>query len=236
VLVTTDDKAYLRFGRFDGPPAMHTFDVHSQPTRAPTAATLRMLQALALLAILVVLFAFYRGTIAKAVTLPPTCELALTSQRLLGCAIDLLPFTLAAAVVLHLNWFEAWRRMVAWAFHPEIGGTGLPEHPYLLWWLLGAGGYATYSLILELVTHRTVGKVLTRTYVLSQAGTAPAAWQILLRNAARFVEILPPFWVLAFLAVLSRNRQRAGDLFAQTLSVRPAAPPRHQPGPSDPND
>jgi len=225
ILVTSEGQACLQFGRLDGPPAMQTFDVYARPAHTPGSTTFRAIQALAMLAMVVIIVVFYRPSISQAATLPTGWELAFTSQRLLGCAIDLIPFSLAAAVVLHLNWTDAWRRMGAWAFHPELGGTGLPERPYLLWWFLSAGGCTVYSLVLELITHRTVGKVCARTYLLSSNGTRPAAWQILIRNLSRFIELLPPLWILGFLAILSRNRQRAGDLFARTLCVRPVAPP-----------
>jgi uncharacterized RDD family membrane protein YckC len=79
-------------------------------------------------------------------------------------------------------------------------------------------------LVMELLTGRTVGKVLTGTRLLAETGTRPASWQILVRNALRLLELVPQFWILGLLVLLSRNRQRLGDIFARTLVVRRAGP------------
>ena len=47
--------------------------------------------------------------------------------------------------------------------------------------------------------------------------------QVLARNVFRILEMTPPLWALNFLAVLTRNRQRLGDLFARTVVVRGVA-------------
>jgi uncharacterized RDD family membrane protein YckC len=46
------------------------------------------------------------------------------------------------------------------------------------------------------------------------------------RNVLRCLELMPPFWVLGFVVVLSRNRQRVGDIFARTIVVRRLGRPR----------
>jgi hypothetical protein len=76
---------------------------------------------------------------------------------------------------------------------------------------------------MELLTRRTVGKVFARVYLLSETGTRPAAWQILVRNLSRLIEFTPQFWFLVVLVLISRNRQRLGDIFARTLAIRLAA-------------
>jgi uncharacterized RDD family membrane protein YckC len=58
--------------------------------------------------------------------------------------------------------------------------------------------------------------------VLSESGSVPTLRQILVRNALRLLELQPPLWILGFLVVLSRNRQRVGDLFARTVVIRHA--------------
>ena len=220
LVVGADGSAYLRFGRFDGASAMPTHDVFAEPVRPVPGVDFHTLQAALVLAILVTLFAFRRGSIATAIPLPPGWTPALSLQRLLGCAIDLLPFSVVFALVLGVDWPNGLRQLVDWAFGPQVGESALPEGPVLTWWLLSAGAYTGYSLLLELLTGRTVGKVLLRTRLLSRTGVRPSVWQILLRNIFRFLEVLPPFWILGFLVVLSRNRQRVGDIFAHTLSVR----------------
>ena len=218
-----DGAAYLQFGRFDGPSAIATFDVQAEPRPELPSITFQTLRFVVLLSILIPLFAFRRGSIAMLVKLPQEWRLEFTLRRLAGCACDLLPFSLATAVVLQINLIEGFREMASWAFNPQLNNTGLPQSSYLQWWLLSAAGYTIYSLMMELITCRTIGKVVMRTYLLSQSGTRPALWQILVRNLFRFIEVMPPFWILGFLVVLSRNRQRVGDIFAKTLAVHPQA-------------
>ena len=216
-----DGAAYLQFGRFDGPSAIATFDVQAEPRPDQPSVTFQTLRFVVLLSILIPLFAFRRGSIAMLVKLPPGWTLEFTFRRLVACACDLLPFSLAAAVVLQINWTEGFQEMASWAFNPQLNNTGLPQSSYLQWWLLSVSGYTIYSLTMELITCRTIGKVVMRTYLLSQSGARPAIWQILVRNLFRFIEVMPPFWILGFLVVLSRNRQRVGDIFAKTLAVHP---------------
>ena len=80
---------------------------------------------------------------------------------------------------------------------------------------------------------RTIGKVFLGTRVLSENGTRPNAVQIVARNVSRFLELLPPLWVLGFLVVLSRNRQRLGDIFARTVVVRGVKPAPKNPEAGD---
>ena len=90
----------------------------------------------------------------------------------------------------------------------------------MLWWGIACGTSTLYALVMELLVQRTVGKLLMGTRVLSERGTAPHVLQTILRNVLRLLELMPPFWLLGFLVVLSRNRQRLGDIFARTLVVR----------------
>ena len=227
VLVTTaDGPAFVRFGHSSDPSALSTINLleDDRPEPAPIAG-FPTLRAVVLLGILAMLLAFRRGAIFTPLELPEGRRLAFTMQRLAGCAIDLLPFSLAAALILRINWFAAFPQLLRWALEPRINDSGLPDAPIVYWWCLSLGGYALYSLAMELLTRRTVGKVLMRVELLSEAGTPPAAWQIVVRNLFRLVELIPPFWILGFLVVLSRNRQRVGDIFARTIAVRRAPVP-----------
>jgi uncharacterized RDD family membrane protein YckC len=58
--------------------------------------------------------------------------------------------------------------------------------------------------------------------VRTESGLRPRLWQIAVRNLLRYLELMPPYWVLGFVVVLSRNRQRVGDIFARTIVVRRA--------------
>ena len=217
---------YLRFGRVETPPTENTaslvsvFDQRRSPGTAPR--WLQTATLLILMGLLLALFAFRRGALARVIELPPDCALAFAFQRLAGCALDLVPFTVVAAALLGVPWQAALRELFMWAAGTDAASNRLPAANTLLWWVYSTSAYALYALIMECLTRRTVGKVLVGTHVLSESGSVPTLRQILVRNALRLLELQPPLWILGFLVVLSRNRQRVGDLFARTVVIRHA--------------
>jgi uncharacterized RDD family membrane protein YckC len=239
VLLMSDasDRPYLQFGRPDAPPAepsVSLADVFSP--RSPPGQALRWFQGstlFVLVGVLLALFLFRRGAMVKPAILPPECALALAMQRLLGGLIDLAPFALAAGVIITVDWQHALRELSGWAFGSAAAAGKLPATRTLVWWGLSCGGYMAYCLVMELLTRRTIGKVLLGTRVLSENGTMPNAVQIVVRNVFRFLELMPPLWVLGFLVVLSRNRQRLGDIFARTVVVRGVRPAPKNPEAGD---
>jgi uncharacterized RDD family membrane protein YckC len=220
LLYTNPTCTCLVFGRFDGPPAISTVDLLAQPARQRPATPIQTAWLGLLLLILATVFVFRRRQLVTPATLPADLSVAFTMQRLAGCLIDLLPLSLLTAAVLRIGWFDAWEQLASWAVDPRLARFGLPDQAALTWWLLTAALYAVYAVVMELATSATVGKMLVRIKVVSRNGHRPAAWQILLRNLLRLVELMPPFWVLGFLVVLSQNRQRTGDVLANTLVVR----------------
>lgn len=216
-------RPYLQFARLAGAPVENTYDVAAEAKPDRPSALLQLFKAGVLVFLLVALFVFRRGSLSTAVKLPEGFSLAFTIHRLFGLLVDLLPFSLAAAFVLRVNWTDALGEMVVWAF-PQAEDTGVPEAALGMWWLLSVGGYTLYCMLLELATGQTAGKRLSRLVVMAENGKRPAAWQTVLRNIFRLLELLPPFWILGFFVVLSRNRQRVGDLFARTVVVRRPPP------------
>jgi uncharacterized RDD family membrane protein YckC len=221
--LTAQGEAYVRFGRVDGPPTEPTVDV-AQLLAEPGvlrrgSGVFQSLTFALLVGVLVGLFVFRRGSMVRVVELPPGCALALNVQRLGAWLIDFIPFTLAAAAAVGIPWGEGLSALGRWGISPNQG-DGLPEQNVLLWWSLSVVGYTTYSLVMELITRRTVGKVIARVYLLSEAGTRPTAGQILARNLTRLIELMPQFWIFVVLVVFSRNRQRMGDIFARTVAIR----------------
>jgi uncharacterized RDD family membrane protein YckC len=218
---------HLQFVGIGGPPtepSLAVREVLARPGLHLRVQGLIQAATLFLLVVMMVVFLVFRRTsVMRPAQLPARCELALVSQRAAATVIDLSIFALPAALLLGVNWRDGLWRLGAWG----IGGgpaSELPDAKLLLWWGITAGGFALYSLVMELTVRRSLGKMLTGVHLLSDTGTPPAAWQILLRNLTRFVELLPQFWVLALLMVISRNRQRLGDVFARTVAVRYVAP------------
>jgi len=229
-----DSQWYLRFGRVDGRPAepsVPVAGVFEQPHGLGVGRQwVPAVLLLVLFGMMLSLFVFRRGALVAPVALPEGCAVALAMQRLLGCLIDLAPFVLATGALLRVDWQGGLRELLQWGMRWTWGDDGTvsqtPVAATLVWWLVACAAHTLYALVMELLTQRTIGKVLTGTRLLSESGQAPAAPQIIVRNLVRFVELLPPMWVLGFLIVLSRNRQRAGDIFARTVVVRRAKTPK----------
>ena len=220
---------YIRFGRLDGAPALQTIDVFTDAEQiVPPVSLYQTLRPLILLGVLAAVLAFRRGSVVKPVTLPEDRALAFVMQRLLGLLIDLVPFAVVCALLLRVDFVAGVRELARWAFNPQMDGSGMPASGFMLWWCVSAGSYTVYSLLMELATGRTVGKTLLRVELLSEAGTRPGPAQIFVRNLMRLIEIMPPFWILGFFLVLSRNRQRVGDIFARTVAVRHIEPPSEE--------
>ncbi len=221
--LTAQGDAYLRFGRIDGPPTESTLPV-AQVLAEPGVlrrgrGVFQGLTFALLVGVLVGLFVFRRGSMVRVVELPPGCALALNVQRVAAWLIDFIPFTLAAAAAVGVPWGEGLSALGRWGISPNQE-AGLPEQNVLLWWSLSVLGYATYSLVMELIARRTVGKVIARVHLVSETGTRPTAGQILTRNLTRLIEFMPQFWIFVVLVVFSRNRQRMGDIFARTVAIR----------------
>ena len=124
-----------------------------------------------------------------------------------------------------IQWLDGLRELAAWGIGTS-SESGHPPAEILMWWAASCSLHSLYMLVMELLTGRTVGKVLTGTRLLAETGTRPTVWQILVRNLLRLLELVPQFWILGLLVLLSRNRQRLGDIFARTLVVHRAGLPK----------
>jgi uncharacterized RDD family membrane protein YckC len=220
--------ALVRFGRIgDGPsePGFRPADAFRETdTIQRTSGVFQFATFIVLLAVLTGLFVFRRDAMVSPAALPAGVEPAYAFQRLLSFLIDFSPFLIAAGIALPgVRPLDALQRVAMWGLGRE-DDSGLPSREILLWWGLSCGGYAVYSLVMEAVTGRTVGKVVAGVRILGESGARPTLLQILVRNAMRIIELTPQFWVLGLLVVFSRNRQRLGDLFARTVVVRRSAP------------
>ena len=92
-------------------------------------------------------------------------------------------------------------------------------------WLLALVGYLLLS---EMIFGQSVGKAVTRIRVRSATGGRAAAYQILLRNTARFIDFFPiplggmRIWYLiaVIAASVTSRRQRIGDILGKTVVRR----------------
>jgi uncharacterized RDD family membrane protein YckC len=227
----------VRFGRLDAPPAETTRTLAEiLAARVRPLAQRGWVQAATLVVLgvlLVMLFIFRRGALAAPALLPRGCAPALTVQRLLAWLIDLAPFALVIATVTGVDWRGALHELSSWASGGEPSTPALPSGATLLWWGASCACQTVYALVMEGLMQRTVGKLLLGTCVLAENGQRPRFGQVVVRNLLRFVELLPPCWLLGFLVVLSRKRQRLGDLLARTIVVRGYRPKPPSEGPGD---
>ena len=230
VLLCTDDTgaSLLQFGRTGEAPAESTVQISevvtTSETRKGVDVAIQITTFAVLVAILAMLFVFRRGSMVTSAVLPPGYALALNLQRLVAWAIDFLPFTLIAAKSIGVSWSSGFATLAGWGISPDPD-AGLPDVRILSWWAMSAVCYTVYMLIMELLTRRSIGKVIAGVRLLSEVGHRPSAGQIFVRNAIRLVELMPQFWIFALFVVLSRNRQRVGDILARTVVVRQVALP-----------
>jgi uncharacterized RDD family membrane protein YckC len=232
------DEMYLRFGGVEGQalePTVRLSTVFRRPeVRQQVNGLLRMASLMVMAALLGSLLLFRRTGLVRPVVLPTGLDPALVSQRVAAAGLDFAPFFVAGAVMLGLSPTEGLRSLATWAF----GGADvdLPSVNVLTWWGLSVTGWTLYCTVLELATGRTVGKLLLGIRLLSETGTRPRHWQVLARNGSRLLELLPHLWAFGLLILISRNRQRLGDLLSQTVVVRTVEPQGTASGPGPRDD
>jgi uncharacterized RDD family membrane protein YckC len=79
------------------------------------------------------------------------------------------------------------------------------------------------TCIAELISGSTLGKRIMRCRVVDNRGGQAKRGQVLIRNAMKVMELLA--FLLLILPLLSRHRQRLGDLVARTVVVDTAGHP-----------
>jgi uncharacterized RDD family membrane protein YckC len=174
--------------------------------------------------IMLAIFSRRHESILNAVVPPPGTLLATHARRILAFMLDAAfcsPLVLTAiygtALACHID---------LWTVIPEYAvsavGTAEPIWLQLFWpWAAGCAVFCIYGVVFEWRWSATPGKRVFKCRVISEDGTPSKKSAILWRNAARFVEFFLPFQFLPVivLVLLTRNRQRLGDLIARTLVV-----------------
>lgn len=226
----SDGAPLLRFAGLGIPATMETTRL-GDTLRGPAAALRidQVIQAITwiiLLAVILSISFFRRGSIMRDATLPPGSALALMLQRLLGAAIDIAPIGLVLAELLDVRWREGLSLLAEWGVFAQP--EAMRDAALLKWWGLTSLVYAGYACVMEMTIGRTLGKIIMRTWITSDDGQPPRPWQMFARNAFRLIELMPQFWILWLMVLLSRNRQRIGDIFGRTVVVR------HVPLPPEP--
>ena len=127
------------------------------------------------------------------------------------------------STLLMLRWLGAWIDFIILASFllvPEsLLGNELYQRTIWIW----IAPLILYFPILEGIWGRSVGKLLTGLIVVDKAGHAPGFWKAILRTIPRIIEVNPLLigGIPAAIAVVaSKERQRLGDMLAQTYVVK----------------
>ncbi|MCC6361815.1 MAG: RDD family protein [Phycisphaerales bacterium] len=228
-LLAADDTGehFVQFARAGEKPLETSFSIDATLNAPLQTVYVQNFMHMALYAVLifvmVFLFWFRRDSVLQTVTLPPDAALALAFQRLLGWLIDFAPIAIVVALVMGVEPAAGVGRLFDWGI-VSSKDTSIPPRPVLVWWAVSVSVYVAYALLMELLVGRTLGKMLVGTRVLGEQGDRPRTWQVITRNLMRIFELFPHFWIFAFIVLLSRNRQRLGDVFGRTVVVRKIDP------------
>jgi len=224
--ISDDGQPYLRFGA-PGAPTEPTLAIEAlwkhQTSELRSRTAWQALTIAVMLAVLIGLFVFRRDALTRVLALPADVAIATGLRRLLAWAIDVAPFVIAAARVAGMDVRSALLGLARWGLSPDVEAA-YPSPELLRFWLLAAVGHTAYCLVMELLTFRTVGKVLLGLAVAGEDGRPPRRYAVLWRNLSRLIELLPQFWVFVLIVPFSRNRQRLGDLLARTIIIRRLRP------------
>jgi uncharacterized RDD family membrane protein YckC len=191
------------------------FEPAPEPALSPELKA--WLTPLVLIAILAVMYLRRGEGLVDAVALPPNTRLAPLWRRGVGTTIDLLP---AIVLTVPLWWSVikvekvAWERLIA-------DPTTISASLYGVSWVARAI-YALYCGAMEAALGQTAGKMIGQCRVISHLGDRPTLRQIGIRNAVRLVELDPllSIWWVVILVLLTRNRQRLGDILAGTVVIQ----------------
>jgi uncharacterized RDD family membrane protein YckC len=163
-----------------------------------------------------------RDAITQPAILPPGLMPAQLSKRTLGFVLDLLP---AVVSTLPFWWEPLNKYLLLQQEHAREVGFLLP-YVRALWWpmLITRLVYAGYCLVWELWRGNTPGKMVAQLAVLSMSGRPCRRGQTIARNLIRIIELEPllKIWPLLVVVVVTRNRQRLGDVWARTIVVERA--------------
>jgi uncharacterized RDD family membrane protein YckC len=150
--------------------------------------------------------------------LPPYVQTASLGRRTAAAIVDLIPAWVAAYslapiqvnadITLQKNFWEESQRL---AQNPELFKF---LAVFYLFWI----GYLVFA---EILLSATPGKLIFQLIVLSEALTPLTPKEALVRNLLRLLEFhITMLFLGFFLALISRRRQRLGDLMARSIVVR----------------
>ena len=199
-------------------------DLQGQLVQEPTALTLRqrdpwnrsadvVIMASVLAASILIMLLFWRRDVKwSQLQLPKDIALADFSRRFISGLIDLVPGLAVAMGVYRIGLqqlIQQWPGQVNSFDAIEPGALAIAI-------------VVVHTTIAELVSNRTIGKVLTGLRITTLNGSSPQPWQLLVRGLLKGFDLIA--WPLLVLPLLGPFRQRLGDLVAGTVVIQPSVP------------
>lgn len=160
-----------------------------------------------------------RGILITPVDVKPPYRLASHRTRLAAFAIDWIVFGPALVFAfyppLEAHEFSTARLLEAASVDPAVA-AGLLRR-----WMAAVWAFGLYTAIFEIWLGATPGKRLLKCRVLTETSEPGSAGRVLVRNLCRVLEMYPylAFVWTVMLVLLTRNRQRLGDLIGGTIVV-----------------
>jgi uncharacterized RDD family membrane protein YckC len=160
-----------------------------------------------------------RGILITPVDVKPPYRLASHRTRLAAFAVDWIVFGPALVFAfyppLEAHEFSTSRLLEAASLDPTVA-AGLLRR-----WMAAVWAFGFYTAIFEIWLGATPGKRLLKCRVLTESSEPGGAGRMLVRNLCRVLEMYPymAFVWTVMLVLLTRNRQRLGDLLGGTIVV-----------------
>lgn len=181
-----------------------------------------------MLAVLLPMFVFRGPLPTKPFTLSAAHRPAPLLKRYVAGFLDYMPFSLAsAALFFPLN-------VLGEAPDPNqalVELAGSSEAGYAV--VVSLLAYTAYCIVMEWRYGATLGKLLFGLRVVGDEGARTTPREIVMRNLVRIIEMWPHPWlpiVIVVFTMVSRYRQRLGDMLARTAVVEVVAAPPGEAG------
>lgn len=231
VVARRTPKGQVEFGTCDPegerPVRFEELSLYREPPTAPSEWQDAVVLGLVLGVMTLVLW-MRRSQVAAPISLPVGLVPAAVWRRVLATALDFAP----AVILLMPWWFSV---MPDAALHGNLQSISRQADDPELQAKLAPVEYTTvlvyglWCMIWEMLIGTSPGKYMFGCKVLSVLGTRARPRQILVRNLVRVLMVSMGasgmIVTLMMIVMVTRNRQRVGDLLAGTIVVEPGLPP-----------
>jgi uncharacterized RDD family membrane protein YckC len=172
--------------------------------------------------VMLVVYARRRDSFLSDAPVPAGYVLAPLGRRAVAFLIDSSFVSMLFSVLVLMPWLKSHNIELTENWNNQLNTLMAHEPGEFFWrWMMGVAMFVAYGTIFEAAAQGTPGKLLLGLRVFDTKGRRPGFVAVLLRNLLR-VEIYFRFDFVPFalLVALTRNRQRLGDLVAQTVVVQ----------------